>query len=636
MLLGVVVVYWVPGFTSGSRLRGTDVPTLHERRIRYAQESLFGPSRQLPGWFSREQFGTPFWANIQNFPWIPTRLVLLGLKPTDVFTAAVLLAGVLSAACTFLYARRLGMHPVGAAAAGWTFVCCGYFASRVRAGHLGILEAYWGLPLLLWLIERHIDPGGRGSRRWSLLAIGLVTASLSLAGHPQLPIYILLAACGYAMFRSWGQHAVRIIAAVFAGGLISGFVAWPMLLLIRRSSRVLALDTATSHIPLPYGRLRAFLFPWSDGSPPGIKHPTSGTFRNNPNIAYFWDGVCYVGWLPWVALLLLIALVIARRVRMSRSTIAIALIGVCGIALALPFWQQLLDQIPGTFLRSPARLLYFTSFALAMALGAAVHVALTRAPAGWVVPAIVAGLFAHAVDLTIHARAFVMPAQPATHFDPEDERRLREIIGDGRAGFDWEMIASINRTIDDVGFYDAISLAHTYRRLMALSGQPPGTNVEDFDARRLPPPALRELGVRLVATRHPRSDLERVQVSAPVHVYRVPDARPRASLADADAGTVSYHRPSSDLIELTIDTTRPTWVLVLEAFDPGWHASVDGKAIPVRLADHMFMSVEVRTGQQVLRLAYRTPGSTTGFVLSAAGALALAGLVLPVSSKRKR
>ena len=200
MVLAVIATYWPPD--SEWALHGTDFAILHARRLRYAQEALLGPLHTLPGWYTRELGGTPFWSNIQNFPLIPTRLPLLLMEPANAFGAGVQMAAVLAAVFTYLYGRRLGLGSVAAAAGGWTFAAAGFFASRVMAGHLPLLEAYPALPLLLWLAEVNLQSPSEDPRRWlKLLAVSLASCSVALAGHPQIPIYSLLAAGLYILWR---------------------------------------------------------------------------------------------------------------------------------------------------------------------------------------------------------------------------------------------------------------------------------------------------------------------------------------------------------------------------------------------------------------------------------------------------
>src|SRR5436189_6156001 len=72
MSLAVIAVYWSPSIPDSVQT-GLDYWQLHSRRMQYARDALFGPGHTLPAWYSRELLGTPFWSNIQNFPFIPTR-----------------------------------------------------------------------------------------------------------------------------------------------------------------------------------------------------------------------------------------------------------------------------------------------------------------------------------------------------------------------------------------------------------------------------------------------------------------------------------------------------------------------------------------------------------------------------------
>ena len=96
----------------------------------------------LPGWYPREMLGTPFSANLQNFPWIPTHWPLLLFDPYKAYAAGIGMAAGLAALFTYLFCRRAGLSPIGAAAAGWTFASAGVFSAHVMVGHLVNLEGY--------------------------------------------------------------------------------------------------------------------------------------------------------------------------------------------------------------------------------------------------------------------------------------------------------------------------------------------------------------------------------------------------------------------------------------------------------------------------------------------------------------
>ena len=124
-----------PVLAGKQTLFGWDYMVLHIRRLAFAREALLGPQHMLPAWYPRELLGTPFSANVQSFPWIPSRLAILPLDPEKGYGAAVAIAAALAALFTYLFCRRAGFSRAGAVAAGWTFACAGFFASRVEVGH---------------------------------------------------------------------------------------------------------------------------------------------------------------------------------------------------------------------------------------------------------------------------------------------------------------------------------------------------------------------------------------------------------------------------------------------------------------------------------------------------------------------
>jgi hypothetical protein len=711
MSLLVLAVY-VPlrSDPNNNTLVAVDYHQLHARRIRFAQEALFGEAHALPAWYPRELMGTPFWSNVQNFPFIPTRLALLGLDPLDLIVAGVWIAGVLSALFTFAFCRGAGMTRVGAASAGWTFACAGFFASRVMVGHLPLLEAYPALPLLLWRADAVLRQLERGGMRYALTLATLALAMMcvALAGHPQVPLYASLVTAAYVIVRGWRRNpsAVAHCAAAMAlGAMCAAFALWPMLQLVRRSTRVLPLDDAANDIPFPYRRLLAFVFPWRDGWPESLLGVTGRPFTGYPSVVYFWDTVVYVGWAPLLAAAFLALRWAANRRRRRGETFPdlpapaqpgsaaapwgfFAVAGLLALVTALPAVQPIVDALPGTFVRSPARQLYVTTFCLALALGLATDVFVRRAAASGarqrgilIAAALALALTAHVVDLGRHARSFVRMQTVPRNTNPAMDRSLRAMAGTGRAGIDRTLLGPINRQIDDVGFFDSIMLAKPYAALMDLAGFPPDRNVQALSGSDLPRRALTATGTRFVMTATAeRDDLKLVSGASPVRVYAVDDALPRAtflpaswvitadepethrrlrdashdvgrhvmlppnasipraSLASAaapaattnqaGAGSAEYARPSSDDIVVRVRAAEPGVLRVLESWDPGWQATVNGKPADVLRADDVFLAVALNPGEHEVRFRFSTPGATTGLVLSLASAGLLACLLL--------
>lgn len=674
MVIAVVAVYvpW-PVLTGQKYIAGADHTQLHARRMRFARENLFGPARSLPAWYPRELMGTPYRANLQNFPWIPTRLIVLMLvDPEAALGVGATLSACLAALFTFLFCRRLGLGRIASASAGWTFACAGFYAARILAGHLPLLEAYPALPALLWLTDRAIDPGRTGVRRinWPLITLGLTATCFALAGHPQLTVYGLAFASLYALAgraRSIRRGLVAIIAMALGVG-VGSFALYPMALLTGRTTRVLPLDRAENDLAMPIGRLGALLFPWKDGWPPVVRREPNVPFSAYPNGSYFWDTVCYVGWAPLLAVVALMIYLLARRAWPARRAMIVAIMGALALVLALPLWQQVMSSVPGTFLRSPARLMYVVSFALAIALGAAIHLLMnvsSRRAMFIAMAAIVLGV--HVVDLTAHARSFIVLLERRREPFPTRQRdELVKVLREGRVGFDYVLNAPLNRALDDVGFFDSIILAKPYRFVIDTSGLPQRTNTQAMDAAEMSPRTLRATGTRLLWTKTLRPDLlaipagagqpeapgintygvrsaaqrceffsvDRVQFASETEIHELlrtptyslesklllssdakPATLPQMSTAQPSA-ELRYRRPSSDEIIINVTTNQPGYARVLESWDSGWHASVDGADTPVLAGDDAFVTVPIPQGQHELKLIYRTPGATTGAILS--------------------
>jgi Bacterial membrane protein YfhO len=99
------------------------------------------------------------------------------------------------------------------------------------------------------------------------------------------------------------------------------------------------------------------------------------------------------------------------------------------------------------------------------------------------------------------------------------------------------------------------------------------------------------------------------------------EARPAV---DGFAGSCLVRSLGYDQVALEARANADAFVTLADAWDPGWHATVDGAAAPLLRADIAFRAVAIPPGRHEVRLAYRPRGLAPGLALSAAG-LAAAG-----------
>jgi hypothetical protein len=106
------------------------------------------------------------------------------------------------------------------------------------------------------------------------------------------------------------------------------------------------------------------------------------------------------------------------------------------------------------------------------------------------------------------------------------------------------------------------------------------------------------------------------------------DPRKQVLLADARPGgtpgapgTARVVARVADVVEVEAELAAPGVLVLVEAFDPGWSASVDGHDAPVLRANVLFRGVRLAAGRHNVRFAYRPAAATLGACSSGAGVL---------------
>jgi len=83
------------------------------------------------------------------------------------------------------------------------------------------------------------------------------------------------------------------------------------------------------------------------------------------------------------------------------------------------------------------------------------------------------------------------------------------------------------------------------------------------------------------------------------------------------AGAMRLWSRGMNRVVAEVESSAPGWLVVVEAYDPGWEALLDGRAVEVLRANALFRAVPVPAGRHRVEMSYRPPGLGPGLLLSA-------------------
>lgn len=144
---------------------------------------------------------------------------------------------------------------------------------------------------------------------------------------------------------------------------------------------------------------------------------------------------------------------------------------------------------------------------------------------------------------------------------------------------------------------------------------------------------------RSVLARSRQEALARVRAVAPTPLAIVED--PEAPLALADDENSVTAQPASavelgrDHLRLVVDARTEGYVVVNQAWYPGWVAEVDGELAPVHRANGFVRAVPVRAGRHRVELRFEPAAAWTRKAWAATWLLALAWLVRVIWCRRR-
>lgn len=109
---------------------------------------------------------------------------------------------------------------------------------------------------------------------------------------------------------------------------------------------------------------------------------------------------------------------------------------------------------------------------------------------------------------------------------------------------------------------------------------------------------------------------------------------PRGTPGDA-MGSASFGHDAANHVMIDVASPAPAYLVLADAWFPGWRATVDGVEQRIFRAHHAFRAVWVPAGQHRVEFRYRPASFTTGALISAVALCAIAGVVV-VRGRRAR
>jgi hypothetical protein len=86
--------------------------------------------------------------------------------------------------------------------------------------------------------------------------------------------------------------------------------------------------------------------------------------------------------------------------------------------------------------------------------------------------------------------------------------------------------------------------------------------------------------------------------------------------ASSTTGTAVYREVAPEDVRIGVEASAPSILLVRNAWDEGWSATLDGRSVPVLRTDGFLQGIALPPGRHEVRLAYREPAIGTGLALS--------------------
>lgn len=604
-------------------------------------------SGSFPLWNPHIYSGVPFAANIQSAIFYPFSYLILPLSYPRALAWSLWAHTALAGIFMFAFARSVGLSKRAALTAGIVFSLNGHFLLRFAGPSL--FFSYVWIPLVLLAgVKKEL-------KLWQSWLIMSTALCLQLfAGHPQ---YLLYSAAACAVCVALGPGRKRwLLVLAGGGGAFLALAAVQLLLSGQFLSQTVraagfGYEWSMSYSLTPRELYAMLALPqWN-----AYFTPHSG----DPHIVGLYFG-------PIAGLAALLGLR-ARRDQWA----PFAALTVLGFALALgkhlPVYPWLYAHV-GFFrmIRFPSQALYLSCLGLSVLAGFGVD-RLPESRARWVTILIAVDLlvFAWRGIETIEPRVYaavpatvgaLRAAQTRVMLTPRTRNfltmdgasrteawlRFKDALFpnfpmayalDAADGQEELRYARYEKVLDRIdrdslsAWIDALGVSHVLTRWdlppkfkLVSAGMP---NVYRN------PAALPRAYVVHTSTYVPDGEVldyvERAGAAALLHRVAVPEPASEATALCPSPGKASIVSYSSQRVRVEAQTPCPGWLVLADAYDPGWRAQLNGSPANVQRVNFMQRAVRIPAGRSTIEFDYRPRFLLAAALLSAlAWAIALA------------
>lgn len=623
--IALSMIFWWP-LWSGGGLVGSDIYAYFLPQKAFFAEQL--KAGRLPLWNNRIGWGYPQLAESQTGVFYPLHLPLyFALDLNTAYNASQLLHYILAFVFTWLFARRIGLAPWGAALAGLVYTY-GWFPSRICL-EWAIIGGAW-FPAALWCAESCIQ-----TRLWRYgIWLTVILALQMLAGHFTLAFVTQLTLMAYVPMRLWfagrdfesaestsrRRFAIGLGAAFVGAFLLAAVQLLPTWELKQQSQRK---AVSSEHDPnygyLPIAYLTQIIAPWYWYPDESIfaEITRNGASRTNRVEAHLYFGLVPLGLAFWG--------VWASRKAIDRRFVVWLLFGGAAIFYATGIFISIARHLPGfSFFEGPARFGLIPTFAAALWAGQGLDRLLVRRRAfrSLVVLAIVFPV--SIVDLLIVSRqvtfAFLVEHPPLADLESSPLRRIFTSAEEPMRIF------SPGKNLPSLL---GASTLPTYLGLgPAAYFEPEYSMPGDFDFES--PPSEAQLDwLRLAGVTHLLSFVPLDRRSWPVEpTWQGPDPFLNRALArgvneplylywlTGSRGRIHWENSATEPAHKLVDVTplriailteakRNDRLILTELSYPGWEVTLDGAEAQPQVIEGVFRGVAIPGGKHSIVWIYR-------------------------------